>query len=157
MRPCAYGSRSPGKVGSTMATHILAWSVALGLATAPPSIGARGKFHRALKTFLPSCVGKPLYKPRLVRIACGDGNLGVSNLRWHWTNRGAIGNGRVYWNDCVPHCFEGHWHSAAGATLRLYGVTSCGGYRAFSRLRLIPPAGSGVTRVDERRVYPDIC
>jgi hypothetical protein len=44
-----------------------------------------------------------------------------------------------------------------GATLRLYGITRCGGFRAFSRLRLIPPASSGVTRVDERRAYPYIC
>jgi hypothetical protein len=110
-----------------------------------------------LKTFLPSCVGKPLYKPRLVRIACGDGNLGVSDLRWRWTNRGAVASGRVYWNDCLPHCFEGHWHSAPGAILRLYGITSCGGYRAFARLRLVPPRGSGVSRADVRRTYPDIC
>jgi hypothetical protein len=132
--------------------------VCLGSAGAGSRSAQAGSIAEAtLKTFLPSCVGKPLYKPRLVRIACGDGNLGVSDLRWRWSNHGAVASGRVYWNDCLPHCFEGHWHSAPGAILRLHGIASCNGYRAFARVRLAPPRGSGVTGVDERRVYPYIC
>jgi hypothetical protein len=140
----------------TQSAFGLAVVAALALLVVFPA-AARPLTPNALKTFLPSCVGTPLYKRGSSELPAATGTSASANCGGGGRTAARSGQGRVYWNDCLPHCFEGHWHSAPGAILRLHGITSCRGYRAFARVRLIAPRGSGVTGVDERRVYPDIC
>jgi hypothetical protein len=96
----------------------------------------------AKKVFTPDCSGRPHYKPRSIIVACGDGNLQLLRLRWsHWTRTVATGVGVYHWNDCRPACYSGHFHSRAGARVKLYRVTRCKskGFLQFTRMRVTPP------------------
>lgn len=45
----------------------------------------------------------PTIKPVIVRLTCGDGGLGLMNLRWtRWASSGAQGIGTLWYNECVP-------------------------------------------------------
>jgi hypothetical protein len=55
----------------------------------------------------------PVYRPRKIIIACGDGNFGLKGLRWrNWNKALANGKGQVYANDCRPNCASGRFRYA---------------------------------------------
>ena len=94
------------------------------------------------KVFAPDCSGRKHFKPRSIIVACGDGNPQLHNLLWSkWSGTLGTGVGVYYWNDCVPACYRGHFHSRPGAQVRLYRVTKCRskGYYEFTRMRVTPP------------------
>jgi hypothetical protein len=97
----------------------------------------------AKKVFAPDCVGRPHFKPRSIIVACGDGNLQLLRLRWsRWSTTAATGAGIYHWNDCIPQCYRGHFHSRDGAHIALYRVNRCRskGFLQFTRMRVTPPA-----------------
>jgi hypothetical protein len=94
------------------------------------------------RVYAPDCGGRPRYKPRTIIVACGDGNLSLRAISWFsWTSSTATGVGVYYWNDCIPACYRGHFHSRAGARVSLYRVTRCVSKRftQFTRMRVTPP------------------
>jgi hypothetical protein len=94
------------------------------------------------KVYAPDCRGRPHFKPRAIVVACGDGNLSLLRLHWsRWTSQAASGVGIYHWNDCIPMCYRGHFHSRAGARVKLYRVTRCRskGFLQFTRMRVTPP------------------
>jgi hypothetical protein len=96
----------------------------------------------AKNVFAPDCVGRPHFRPRSIIVACGDGNLQLLRLRWsRWTSSVATGGGVYHWNDCIPQCYRGHFHSRAGARVEVYRVTRCRskGFLQFTRMRVTPP------------------
>jgi hypothetical protein len=51
---------------------------------------------------------EPSYRPHAIIIACGDGNYGLSGLRWRgWNRRIAHARGKAYANDCVHTALSG--------------------------------------------------
>lgn len=62
------------------------------------------------KVLSPGCGGsdKAAYKPSKIIIACGDGNLFVTKLKWtSWGTKTAKGNGTAHQNTCTPNCAQG--------------------------------------------------
>jgi hypothetical protein len=95
------------------------------------------------KVYAPDCSGRPHFKPRTIIVACADGNLSLLKLRWSsWTGKLATGIGVYHWNDCIPACYRGRFHSRAGARVKLYHVTRCRskGFLQFTRMRITPHA-----------------
>jgi hypothetical protein len=94
------------------------------------------------RVYAPDCVGKPRYKPRRITLTCADAGLWIGKIHWsRWTRTLATGTGFYHWNDCKPSCAKGHFHSRAGARLKLYSVARCKskGFLEFRRLRVSPP------------------
>jgi hypothetical protein len=59
----------------------------------------------------------------------------VTGLRWSaWSSTSARGTGTAHQNDCIPACYQGHFHSYRGLTVRLSKPVTCKGRREFSRL-----------------------
>jgi hypothetical protein len=51
-----------------------------------------------------------VYKPKRIIIACGDGNLVLTKMRYKtWTAHEATGSGTMYVNECEPDCASGKW------------------------------------------------
>ena len=51
-------------------------------------------------------------KPARVMLACGDANYWITALAWHgWGTATARATGRVHYNDCVPYCAAGRFHT----------------------------------------------
>lgn len=58
-----------------------------------------------------ACFRHGQVRPRRYVLACGDGNEYLAGLRWSsWTSH-AFGSGTHAFNDCVPFCARGHFHS----------------------------------------------
>jgi hypothetical protein len=73
-------------------------------------------------------------KPRSIMIACGDGNLYVTGIRWQsWGTSLAKGTATAHANDCKPACYAGHFHTYA-ATVTLSAPKTCRGSRVFTTL-----------------------
>jgi hypothetical protein len=89
----------------------------------------------------------PQIRPRLILIACGDGNFYISKLRWQsWSRSGALGVGLAYRNDCRPNCARGRFHSYS-ISIRLSQPVIClGVQRVFTRVTYsflsVTPVGS---------------
>jgi hypothetical protein len=67
----------------------------------------------------------PRYRPTHLIIACGDGNLYVTGIRWrHWNAAQAFGRGVGHFNDCTPYCAVGHFHTQA-IMVRVYRPVYC--------------------------------
>ena len=96
----------------------------------------------------------PSYRPRSIVLACGDGNFGLTRLRWRGWNRAVAGaRGSAYANDCNPYCAAGHFYRypvnvRASRPRRMGGV----GY-AYTRLRITFPGArpAGIQRVQVRK------
>ena len=59
-----------------------------------------------------TCVGGTDIKPAYYLIACGDGNAWWQKVKWaSWGATTAVGNGQIVVNDCIPFCFDGHFHA----------------------------------------------
>ena len=80
--------------------------LAIALTVVAPSASARRTV-----VFPGKCV-EPEQRPRLVVIACGDGNLYLDHLRWSgWGGTSATASGIGHANDCDPYCARGHFHA----------------------------------------------
>jgi hypothetical protein len=59
-----------------------------------------------------TCVGRTVIRPAYYVIACGDGNAWWQKVTWDsWGASIAVGRGQIVINDCIPYCFEGHFHA----------------------------------------------
>jgi hypothetical protein len=100
----------------------------------------------------------PSFRPHSIILACGDGNFGLSALRWRGWNRGvATARGKAYANDCVPYCAAGHFHRYP-VRVRAYRVRRMGpGGYAYTRLRIRFPGTrpAGARRVQVRKAHED--
>ena len=92
----------------------------------------------------------PSYRPRSIIIACGDGNFGLTALRWRgWNDAVATARGEAYANDCLPSCAGGRLHRYP-VRLRAYRARTMGGDGfAYTRLRISFPGArpAGAPRV----------
>jgi len=84
-----------------------------------PGVANKGTDARGGVTYINDCGGKPVQRPRTFVTACGDGNEGVSQLRWQgWGTARAVGSGVLLSNTCTPSCARGAWE-ALSATIVL--------------------------------------
>jgi hypothetical protein len=101
---------------------------------------------------------EPSYRPRSIRIACGDGNFGLTGLSWRgWNHAVATARGKAYANDCVPYCAAGRFHRYP-VRVRAYRLRTMGeGDYAYTRLRIsFPgPRPAGAPRVQVRKAGED--
>jgi hypothetical protein len=75
-------------------------------------------------------------RPTSFLLACADGNASVEQARWSlWGRLQAVGSGTVRQNDCVPYCYDGHFHTQT-ADLTLYAPRMWHGHLVFTRLRV---------------------
>jgi hypothetical protein len=84
---------------------------------------------------LPDCQGKPVVKPVIVTLACGDGNFYAENLRWTgWGESftAALGVGQA--NDCTPNCAAGHFHSYQMVLIATDRQTCPSGQTAYAKV-----------------------
>jgi hypothetical protein len=82
-------------------------------------------------------------RPTRIVFACADFGLYVDHLRWSsWGGRVAVGRGVYHFNDCVPACVSGHFHTL-GATVRLFTRRACPGrtHRYYRRATIIRSDG----------------
>ena len=92
------------------------------------------------------------YAPSELTIACGDGNFGLTEMRWQgWGSAAPTGTGFVNANDCTPYCAAGHFHTypvqATAGRIR----TCLSGRRQYTQLALSytgkrPPGAAPTTR-----------
>jgi hypothetical protein len=59
-----------------------------------------------------TCVGRTVIRPAYYLLACGDGNAWWQRVKWgSWGSNIAVGHGQIVINDCIPYCFDGHFHA----------------------------------------------
>ena len=104
------------------------------LAIVVPAGAAAATTAGTLPSFTPCPPVKPAIRPATVVVACGDGNLYLTALRWsRWTETSAAATGIAHENDCKPYCAAGHFHTYA-ASLHLTRPRTCAhGRREFTR------------------------
>lgn len=76
------------------------------------------------------------YKPKQITVACGDGTVRVSKLKWtSWSSTQAKASGVYQVNKCNPDCASGATKSFP-VTITLSRPKSCSGrkHKAFGRL-----------------------
>jgi hypothetical protein len=75
---------------------------------ATPSIAAAAGSGRTLAI---NC-GQEQFKPKKIVVACGEGGIWLSKLKWSsWNGSQASASGSYNANDCTPDCAAGHVHS----------------------------------------------
>jgi hypothetical protein len=94
----------------------------------------------ASKPVVINCTGHTQTRPGHYTLACADGNSYVGHLSW--AARGpaaAFGQGTYTFNDCVPDCVSGHFHSFAVLTAlwRAQALPHHAGTRYFTRMTII--------------------
>ncbi|GAA3378901.1 hypothetical protein GCM10020367_60290 [Streptomyces sannanensis] len=58
------------------------------------------------------CFSHARIRPHDFLLACGDGNNGLTTLRWStWGPTSAVGSGLDVLNDCQPYCAAGKFHA----------------------------------------------
>ena len=85
----------------------------------------------------PGCGGsnKAAYKPSKIIIACGDGNLYVTELKWSsWGTTSAKGAGTGHQNTCTPSCAQGRFKTYPLAVKLSSPKTCSNGKREFAKL-----------------------
>ena len=102
-------------------------------------------------------------RPRQYILACGDGNFYLDKLNWAaWGSSSAFAEGINTFNDCVPFCAAGHFHSfpVLAALWRAEPRPGHMGQRYFTRLTLIYTgnrtysAGGKLHRLPATATYP---
>jgi hypothetical protein len=99
----------------------------------------------------------PVRRPRVVIIACGDGNSYFARLRWRgWNRNVARATGRAYANTCDPYCAAGTFVDYP-IRVRAWRLRRLGDddHYAYMRLRVRFPAGrpAGSDRVQTYRAF----
>jgi|SRR5271165_5133037 len=112
---------------------------------------------------LVNCAMKAQTRPRQYILACGDGNFYLDKLKWAaWGSSSAFAEGINTFNDCVPFCAAGHFHSfpVLAALWRAEPRPGHTGQRYFTRLTLIYTgnrtysAGGKLHRLPATATYP---
>jgi hypothetical protein len=107
----------------------------------PASAAASSQLASGLQTYLASCAGAGLVKPRDYTLACADGGIWLSGLTWlSWTSTGALGSGTFGQNNCVPDCAQGKPVYFSAQVRLSDGVTGSGGLRFFGSLIVVTSA-----------------
>ena len=79
--------------------------------------------------------GKVVNQPVRLVLACGDGNLYFTNLKWkNWGAATATASGTDHLNDCTPYCAAGHFHTYS-VRITVDKLRPCGITREYARLR----------------------
>lgn len=91
---------------------------------------------------------KAVYKPKRMTLACGDGTVSLSGLKWtSWSSQQASGHGTENVDSCKPDCVSGKVkHTAAAVTLSR--PAQCKGvkkHKLFKRLVLKFTTGKSQT------------
>jgi hypothetical protein len=78
-------------------------TILLALLALPTTAGALTQ-----NTLIPKDCKNEAYKPSKIVIACGDGNLFMTKIKWSsWTSAKASGSGTINVNLCEPNCAKG--------------------------------------------------
>jgi len=86
--------------------------IALASAIAIPAL-ASGDARRVVGNCTKSQV-----RPASIIVACGDGNIALTHLRWQrFGGATAVAVGSYSANDCTPNCAAGHFHSYAASVV----------------------------------------
>ncbi|MFI9587093.1 hypothetical protein ACIHCQ_35965 [Streptomyces sp. NPDC052236] len=87
-------------------------AVAAVPASAPASAATSTVSQPDDQVVVVDCFSKPQVRPSKFLIACGDGNSGLTELKWmSWGPATATGSGLNVVNDCKPYCAAGKFHS----------------------------------------------
>lgn len=101
-------------------------AVAQGGPSAARSSAAKAKVYIAFK----NCSGSQ-YKPAKVVLACADGNLYATNLRYSsYGSSSASAKGKIHANACNPNCAAGKFQTTA-ATLSFSRAVRCKDQRIY--------------------------
>jgi len=129
---------------ATCAAAVTAAAAGTALASAATSRAPRSHTTAAVAASgLPvviNCVMHPQTRPASYVLACADGNSYVAKMSWaSWESSAAFGSGTDTFNDCVPSCVAGHFHSfpALVALWRVEALPGHPGDRYFTRLTII--------------------
>jgi len=79
-------------------------------------------------------------RPGQYVLACADGNSFLAKLHWQaWGSSSAFAEGVSTFNDCIPNCVSGHFHSfpALAALWRARQWPGHAGQRYFTRVTII--------------------
>jgi hypothetical protein len=92
--------------------------------------GLRGRVYVASR----GCQGRA-YRPTSIVLACGDGGLYVTGLRYSaYGGASAQATGELHAHSCMPNCAESRFQAFAG-TITLKDVVRCEGTLYYSRAR----------------------
>ncbi len=111
---------------------------------APSSTTTTPPTTTAPLTYVAPCAPStnPMLKPATIYLACGSGNVSLTNISWSsWGSSEASGTGTYNVNDCVPYCASGHFASIP-ATVTMTNPTSAGGAVEFGSVNVVPSDGS---------------
>jgi hypothetical protein len=108
--------------------------VALLLLSLPATASADPRFHGGRVYVASGCSGKS-YRPVSIVLACGDGGLFATNIRYRYYG-GATAQATVqlHTHNCIPDCAESQFHAFPG-TITLADVVRCEGTLFYSRAR----------------------
>ena len=100
-------------------------------------------------TKVPNC-NTAVYKPKRLVLACGDGSIYLTKLKWsRWITRSAMAAGIYEVNNCNPDCVRGHF-TGYPVTVTLSRPRRCAhvtGHEVFARIVLqYPDAHPGTKR-----------
>jgi hypothetical protein len=85
-------------------------------------------------------------RPRTFTLACGDGNVGLTSLRWsRFGGAGARATGLFVANECLPNCAQGRFFRRK-VTVLATRPGLFGGKRTYSRLSLTGKHGTSLGR-----------
>jgi hypothetical protein len=122
---------------SLLVTAVAALTIASGSAVAELAVPASASAHAATAALL-SCMGNKLTRPQgTVVLACGDGNIEISQTTWSsWTSSSASGTTTLDVNLCHPTCVQSKMSSFTHSSVRLSGVRHTASGPVFSRVTI---------------------
>jgi len=100
----------------------------------PGPVNADPRFHGGRVYVASGCSGRA-YRPSSIVLACGDGGLFATNIRYRFYG-GATASATVelHSHNCIPNCAESQFHAFPG-TITLADVVRCEGTLYYSRAR----------------------
>jgi len=111
---------------------VLLASVAVLLFAA--SVNADPRFHGGRVYVASGCSGRA-YRPASIVLACGDGGLFATNIRYRFYGGAtAAATVELHTHNCIPNCAESRFHAFPG-TITLADVVRCEGTLFYSRAR----------------------
>jgi hypothetical protein len=98
------------------------------------SVNADPRFHGGRVYVASACQGHK-YRPTSIILACGDGGLFATNIRYRsYGGKTAVATVELHTHDCVPNCAQSQFHAFPG-TITLADVVRCEGTLYYSRAR----------------------
>lgn len=91
----------------------------------------------------PPCIAGPSgpkVRPKLLYLACGDGNISVTGLTWKgWAPLGATATGTLHVNTCNPSCVAGNYKTYPNSFVYLTVPGTFEGSKVFTNISVTPP------------------